>query len=149
MSFPKDDRRHPPLSVSFTSTVKGHTRPASISKSELEGGGKSLERLDIFTIGHSRLRSQTRYIYCLHSHRMGLRNGIEALCREKNNRYVLAARFKLARVFPTGNQVSKIPKSSALDHSAMLPITDQRRLVYITPKRYTNKLRNTRLSLCV
>ena len=37
---------------------------------------------------------------------------------EKGN--LVAARFELARVFPTGNQVKL--KSSALDHSATLPI---------------------------
>ena len=42
---------------------------------------------------------------------------MEALGEKAN---LVAARFELARVFPTGNQVKL--KSSALDHSATLPI---------------------------
>jgi hypothetical protein len=43
--------------------------------------------------------------------------------RKEKEKSLVAARFELARVFPTGSQV-KILKSSALDHSATLPIHD-------------------------
>lgn len=52
---------------------------------------------------------------------------------------MVAARFELARVFPTGSQASKL-KSSALDHSATLPIHGKPDLFYITPWHYRGLL---------
>lgn len=61
--------------------------------------------------------------------------------KKTKEKSLVAARFELARVFPTGSQV-KILKSSALDHSATLPIHDDSHssIIPVLSSEYINSM---------
>ena len=123
------------LSVSFIDRAKAQrfTRPPSTRTGKADE--KSFERLDILTVerGQSTRTLPRSYFtsILLYTEQSGAHlaatKGNISIVKEK---FLVAARFELARVFPTGSQVNKL-KSSALDHSATLPIHDHPNTTYI------------------